>query len=108
MRRVGGDQEEAYGRYCDEVEGTAAWGGQLELGALCRVLRRHITVHAVGQPPVEMGEEFKGRLFLDGIIIMCKALILCIDSLSWRSAAKICLIKQPLQTWLSPHHCTET
>ena len=46
--------------YCDEVEKSAAWGGQLELEALSRAYQRHITVYSVGMPPVEMGKDFGG------------------------------------------------
>jgi OTU domain-containing protein 6 len=49
------------------VENSAAWGGQLELGALAQALRRHIAVYSVGMPRVDMGLEFKGaRLTLIG------------------------------------------
>lgn len=47
--------------YCDEVESTAAWGGQLELRALAHVLRRPIAVFAAGTPPLTMGEEYARR-----------------------------------------------
>ena len=40
--------------YCHEVESTAAWGGQLELGALATALQKHIKVYAVGMPVVEV------------------------------------------------------
>ncbi|KAG2444687.1 hypothetical protein HXX76_001431 [Chlamydomonas incerta] len=50
-----GEQLEAY---CEELEGTAAWGGQLELGALAAALKRCIKVHALGMPTVTLGEEF--------------------------------------------------
>lgn len=40
--------------YCVEIESTAAWGGQLELGALARALQKHIKVYAVGMPVVEV------------------------------------------------------
>ena len=46
--------------YCDEVEKSAAWGGQLELEALSQAYQRHITVYSVGMPPVEMGKDFGG------------------------------------------------
>lgn len=50
------------------VENSAAWGGQLELGALAQALRRHIAVYSVGMPRVDMGLEFKGaRLTLIGL-----------------------------------------
>ncbi|KAL2649629.1 hypothetical protein R1flu_017757 [Riccia fluitans] len=46
-------------RYCGEVETTAAWGGQLELGALSHALRKHIVVCSATLPDVEMGKEYK-------------------------------------------------
>ncbi|MEW5319647.1 MAG: hypothetical protein WDW38_010790 [Sanguina aurantia] len=46
-------------QYCRDLEGTAVWGGQLELGALAQALQRTITVYSVGLPPVTMGEEFR-------------------------------------------------
>ncbi|XP_078441411.1 cysteine proteinases superfamily protein [Wolffia australiana] len=50
---------EGFERYCAEVEGTAAWGGELELGALAACLRRHIVVFSGDLPEVEMGKDFK-------------------------------------------------
>ncbi|XP_074301702.1 OVARIAN TUMOR DOMAIN-containing deubiquitinating enzyme 5-like isoform X1 [Silene latifolia] len=46
-------------KYCREVESTAAWGGQLELGALTHCLRRHIMIFSGSFPDVEMGKEYK-------------------------------------------------
>ncbi|KAK1284119.1 hypothetical protein QJS10_CPB21g00654 [Acorus calamus] len=45
--------------YCKEVESTAAWGGQLELGALTQCLRKHILIFSGSFPDVEMGKEYK-------------------------------------------------
>ncbi|MBA0804299.1 hypothetical protein Gohar_003889 [Gossypium harknessii] len=36
---------ERFENYCKEVESTAAWGGQLELGALTHCLRKHIMIY---------------------------------------------------------------
>ncbi|XAR58471.1 Ubiquitinyl hydrolase 1 [Bertholletia excelsa] len=47
--------------YCREVESTAAWGGQLELGALTRCLKKHITIFSGSFPDVEMGKEYKSE-----------------------------------------------
>ena len=55
--------EARFEAYCEEVEKSAAWGGQLELEALSRAYERHITVYSVGMPPVEMGKEFGGKGF---------------------------------------------
>ncbi|CAM6105542.1 unnamed protein product [Calypogeia fissa] len=49
-------------RYCGEVQSTAAWGGQLELGALSHALRKHIVVYAANLPDVEMGSEYVGDI----------------------------------------------
>uniref|UniRef100_A0A2P2JRL6 OTU-like cysteine protease family protein n=1 Tax=Rhizophora mucronata TaxID=61149 RepID=A0A2P2JRL6_RHIMU len=45
--------------YCKEIESTAAWGGQLELGALSHCLRRHIRILSGSFPDVEMGKEYE-------------------------------------------------
>lgn len=45
--------------YCREVESTAAWGGQLELGALTHILKKHIMIFSGSFPDVEMGKEYK-------------------------------------------------
>ena len=37
-------------QYCGDVENTATWGGQLELGALAKVLRRQIRVYSAAMP----------------------------------------------------------
>ncbi|CAH2063024.1 unnamed protein product [Thlaspi arvense] len=55
----GGSAEERFEKYCGEVESTAAWGGQLELGALTHCLRKHIMVFSGSFPDVEMGKEYK-------------------------------------------------
>ncbi|KAJ0254994.1 OVARIAN TUMOR DOMAIN-containing deubiquitinating enzyme 5 [Hirschfeldia incana] len=51
--------DERFEKYCREVESTAAWGGQLELGALTHCLRKHIMVFSGSFPDVEMGKEYK-------------------------------------------------
>lgn len=56
----GSDADTTYETYCNEVESTAAWGGQVEIEALSRALKTHIQVFSVGLPVLEMGEEFKG------------------------------------------------
>ncbi|KAJ0246392.1 OVARIAN TUMOR DOMAIN-containing deubiquitinating enzyme 5 [Hirschfeldia incana] len=55
----GRSAEERFEKYCREVESTAAWGGQLELGALTHCLRKHIMVFSGSFPDVEMGKEYK-------------------------------------------------
>ncbi|CAI0406977.1 unnamed protein product [Linum tenue] len=59
--------------YCEEVESTAAWGGQLELGALTHCLKRPIMIYSGSFPDVEMGQEYKsggGNELSNGEIIM--------------------------------------
>ncbi|OVA15029.1 Ovarian tumor [Macleaya cordata] len=52
---------EIFEKYCREVESTAAWGGQLELGALTHCLRKHILIFSGSFPDVEMGKEYKSE-----------------------------------------------
>jgi len=55
------DDVASFEKYCSEIESTACWGGQLELRALCEVLRRRVTVYSAHLPTVEMGEESSTR-----------------------------------------------
>jgi OTU domain-containing protein 6 len=55
---TGPDPSESFERYCQEIESTAAWGGQLELGALAHCLK-HIVVYSGSFPDVEMGKKYK-------------------------------------------------
>lgn len=52
---------ERFENYCSEVESTAAWGGQLELGALTHCLQKHIVVFSGSFPDVEMGKEYESE-----------------------------------------------
>lgn len=52
-------QEGRFENYCREVESTATWGGQLELGAIAHSLRKHIIVFSGDLPEVEMGKEYQ-------------------------------------------------
>nr|KJB47058.1 hypothetical protein B456_008G008700 [Gossypium raimondii] len=60
---IDGDSDESpaekFEDYCKEVESIAAWGGQLELGALTHCLRKHIMIYSGSFPDVEMGIEYK-------------------------------------------------
>eukprot|EP00195_Chlamydomonas_chlamydogama_P017882 CAMPEP_0202896522 /NCGR_PEP_ID=MMETSP1392-20130828/5518_1 /ASSEMBLY_ACC=CAM_ASM_000868 /TAXON_ID=225041 /ORGANISM="Chlamydomonas chlamydogama, Strain SAG 11-48b" /LENGTH=366 /DNA_ID=CAMNT_0049581913 /DNA_START=53 /DNA_END=1153 /DNA_ORIENTATION=- len=56
-----GEPGEQLEDYCAELESTAVWGGQLELGALAQVLKKQIKVHAVGMPPLSLGDEHQGN-----------------------------------------------
>jgi len=51
--------KEKFENYCREVESSAAWGGQLELGALTHCLKKHIMIFSGSFPDVEMGKEYK-------------------------------------------------
>jgi len=57
----GGEEEAAFAAYCDKVEGTAEWGGQLELQALAHALQRCIRVHSANVPDVQFGEEHQPK-----------------------------------------------
>lgn len=59
---AGPDPLESFERYCEEIESTAAWGGQLELGALTHCLKKHIVVYSGSFPDVEMGKEYTKKL----------------------------------------------
>ena len=48
--------KEEFDRYLEDVETTAAWGGQLEILAIASVLRRKIVVYSADMEPLEMGE----------------------------------------------------
>ncbi|KAJ6827593.1 OTU domain-containing protein 6B-like [Iris pallida] len=52
---------ERFKQYCEEVETTAAWGGQLELGALMHSLKKHVVIYSGSFPDVEMGKEYKSE-----------------------------------------------
>jgi OTU domain-containing protein 6 len=58
----GPDPLESFERYCEEIGSTAAWGGQLELGALTHCLKKHIVVYLGSFPDVEMGKEYNKNL----------------------------------------------
>ncbi|WOL16217.1 hypothetical protein Cni_G24999 [Canna indica] len=64
---VDADREpmERFERYCEEVESTAVWGGQLELSALTHCLRKHIIIYSGSFPDVEMGKEYKCEIGTD-------------------------------------------
>lgn len=54
-------------KYCEKVSETAAWGGQVELGALARALQQQIKVYAVGMPVVALGDEYSSG----GVLEVC-------------------------------------
>ena len=54
------DLDASFEQYCEDIQGTAAWGGQTELNALAHVLHHHIKVYAAGLPVVDMGQQYQG------------------------------------------------
>ncbi|XP_075405618.1 deubiquitinase OTUD6B isoform X1 [Tenrec ecaudatus] len=55
---------EDFGKYCDDVINTAAWGGQLELRALSHILQTPIEVIQADSPPIIVGEEYKKKTLM--------------------------------------------
>ena len=53
--------EASFEQYCQDIQETAAWGGQTELNALANVLQHHIKVYAAGLPVVDMGQQYEGE-----------------------------------------------
>nr|KAF6426668.1 OTU deubiquitinase 6B [Molossus molossus] len=49
---------EEFGKYCDDIINTAAWGGQLELRALSHILQTPIEIIQADSPPIVVGEEY--------------------------------------------------
>ncbi|XP_037360175.1 deubiquitinase OTUD6B [Talpa occidentalis] len=49
---------EEFGKYCDDIVNTAAWGGQLELRALSHILQTPIEIIQAESPPIVVGEEY--------------------------------------------------
>nr|XP_045000706.1 deubiquitinase OTUD6B isoform X2 [Jaculus jaculus] len=47
-----------FGKYCEDIVNTAAWGGQLELRALSHILRTPIEIIQADSPPIVVGEEY--------------------------------------------------
>ncbi|XP_043827108.1 deubiquitinase OTUD6B isoform X2 [Dromiciops gliroides] len=50
-----------FGKYCDDIVNTAAWGGQLELRALSHILQTPIEVIQADSPPIVVGEEYSNK-----------------------------------------------
>ncbi|KAI8929930.1 hypothetical protein BC831DRAFT_441628 [Entophlyctis helioformis] len=50
--------ESEFKEYCQNVESSAVWGGQLEIQALSQALRRQIQIVQRGSPLLKVGEEF--------------------------------------------------
>merc|ERR1739848_355179 len=51
---------EQFALYCADVRDTHAWGGQMELRALSRVLQRSIEVYQAQTQALVIGEEYQG------------------------------------------------
>ncbi|XP_048214832.1 deubiquitinase OTUD6B [Perognathus longimembris pacificus] len=49
---------EEFGKYCDDIVNTAAWGGQLELRALSHILKTPIEIIQADSRPIVVGEEY--------------------------------------------------
>nr|XP_008539017.1 PREDICTED: LOW QUALITY PROTEIN: OTU domain-containing protein 6B [Equus przewalskii] len=49
---------EEFGKYCDDIVNTTAWGGQLELRALSHILQTPIEIIQADSPPIVVGEEY--------------------------------------------------
>ncbi|CAN0014895.1 unnamed protein product [Ascophyllum nodosum] len=56
----GVEKGEAFEQYCQNVEGSAEWGGQVELQALSKALRVPMEVLSAVSPPLLMGENYDG------------------------------------------------
>lgn len=54
------DLDASFEQYCQDIQETAAWGGQTELNAVANVLQHHIKVYAAGLPVVDMGQQYAG------------------------------------------------
>ncbi|XP_059540255.1 deubiquitinase OTUD6B-like [Myotis daubentonii] len=52
---------EEFGKYCDNIINTAAWGGQLELRALSHILQTPIEIIQADSPPIVVGEEYPNK-----------------------------------------------
>ncbi|KAL0485379.1 deubiquitinase [Acrasis kona] len=52
--------DQGYEKYCDRVESSSDWGGQVEIMALTNILKQPIKVFTSGQP-INMGEDHKDK-----------------------------------------------
>lgn len=55
---------ESFDAYCDTMKSTAAWGGQVELQALSRLLKVRIHIYHADSETVIMGDEFPDDIYL--------------------------------------------
>jgi OTU domain-containing protein 6 len=49
---------EEFGKYCDDIVNTVAWGGQLELRAPSHILQTPTEILQADVPPTIVGEEY--------------------------------------------------
>lgn len=54
----GSNIKEAFLEYCNKVESTAEWGGELELQALAKHLRKMFIIYSAEHPDNVLGREF--------------------------------------------------
>jgi OTU domain-containing protein 6 len=47
-----------FGAYCETVELSSEWGGQLEIAALAHARKRKVTVYSADAPALTAGEEY--------------------------------------------------
>ncbi|KAJ3118186.1 OTU domain-containing protein 6B [Phlyctochytrium bullatum] len=52
--------DDDYQQYCDKVESSALWGGQIEINAISDALKRPIHVVQMNSPIIKVGEEYAG------------------------------------------------
>jgi len=48
---------EEYGKYCDDIENTTTWGGQLEIRAISNVYQQRVEIYQANAPRLVIGEE---------------------------------------------------
>lgn len=55
---------DSFKEYCDTMKNTSAWGGEVELQALSRLLKAKIHVYHADSDTVVLGENFPTDLYL--------------------------------------------
>ncbi|KAE9460533.1 hypothetical protein C3L33_07575, partial [Rhododendron williamsianum] len=84
---------ERFENYCREVESTAAWGGQLELGALTHCLKKHIMIFSGSFP------EWRWERSTDLNLRHCLIHVLCCLTISMHlDLASITTLSSPVQS----------
>ncbi|KAJ8315943.1 hypothetical protein KUTeg_005957 [Tegillarca granosa] len=63
MTKDNGDlyTEEDFVKYCQDVESTTAWGGQIEIQAMSHVLKQPMEVIQSDIQPIKIGEQYEKR-----------------------------------------------